>query len=249
MIQPYIKEDSCCLPYVIKRDEFGFDVIIFNNKKIPLNKKNSSVNYQISIYNNCIDDYEYKSFEIIDNIYVFIKYINYPNKIVGNFNIIDNGNIINLNTFINDDKNVYSLSCNDKYIVMIKSDLEYIDKQIIEAYDIDNKKMIDCNNYNNIELLMKYVVNKKRCSKEILEKILNNNIDIDDYLVYDFLSYLNDKKIDNNNYKDYIDVSCKYILNCYPNIYNKDLEIYTFNTINHTINNLTYIENKKKIRI
>ena len=262
MIQPYIKEDSCSLPYDIIKDDFGCDVIKTNNKTIPLNIKNSDLNYQLTIYNICCDEYDYKAFKVTDNIYVFIKYTDYHHRIYGNFNIIDNNNIIYLSCFINDDENVYSLSFNKQYIVLIKSDLDYLDKEIIEAYDIKNKKKIDCDNYNNIEELMNNVVNKKRCRFDVIYSILTGKMLNNESRVYDLLSFLNKVNIDKHNYQKFLDISRKYILSIYPEInkliinynglYNYmqqyNLNYFLFNPIDTTIQNLTYIEDKKKIR-
>ena len=41
MIQPFIREDSCSLPYEVIKDDFGCDILKFNNKYIPLNIINS----------------------------------------------------------------------------------------------------------------------------------------------------------------------------------------------------------------
>lgn len=263
MIQPYVNEDnSCNLPYVVNIDEFGNDVIHINNKVIPLNVKKSSLNYQLTIFNNCFDEYNYSAYQIKDNIYIIIKYEEYKNSTEGMFNIIDNGNIINLSSFINDDTNIYSLSFNDKYIVLLKSDLDYLDKQIIEAYDIENKKMIDCDNYNNIEGLMDKVVNKRRCMLDVIVSILTGKIMDNELRIYNFLSFLNSCEVNKDNYQEYIYLSRKYILEQYPELNNFNLNLsieeinnltnsfssnnFTFNPINKIIDNLTYKQDKVK---
>lgn len=255
MIKPYINEDnSCNLPYVVSTDEFGCDVICFNNKSIPLNVRKSSLDYQLTIYENCFDEYDYSAYQITDKLYIIIKYQDYGNNIQGEFNIIDNGNIVNLSSFINDDNNVYSINFNENYVVLLKSDLDYYDKEIIEAYDIKYKKMIDCHNYDNVQGLMDNVVNKKRCSLDVIISILTGRILDNEGRLFNFLSFLNKCDINENNYKDYLLVSRDYILKLYPELsdleFNIDeiskettsygLSYFTFNPIDSTIDNLSY---------
>lgn len=258
-IIPYIKEDnSCNLPYAVSVDEFGCDVISFNDKVIPLNKQKSNINYQLTIYKYCRDEYEYSAYQIIENVYIIIQYKNYKKNIQGLFKVIDHDKEINLSPFINDDTSIYSVSYNDKYIVLLKSNLNYYDKEIVEAYDIDNKKMIDCSNQANVHALMTKIVNKRRCSLNIILSILKGTLTNDKSRLFAFLSFLNNCEINENNYYDYLDVSKKYILKLYPELCNYDNEYLSyhnsrynylyFSPIGSVIDNLKYKDEHIKIK-
>ena len=77
------------------------------------------------------------------------------------------------------------------------------------------------------------------------------------------MSFILDKKIDNNNYKDYISIVKNYVLEKYPNLLELDISDidnledkskeyginhFYFNRIDNDIEDLKYVKGKEKIK-
>lgn len=266
LIMPYLKEDnSCNLPYMIKKDKNNCDVLVMEEKQIPLNITNTTLNYQLSIYNNCLDEYQHKAYQVMNNIYILLRYKKNKYVVSGQIDIIDHGNVYNLCDFENNDMDMYNISYNDKYIVAFKTDPEGYTKEVVEAYDIRNKKMIDCNDYNSVNGLLNNVVNKRHCKFDVIISILTGKITNENReRVLNFLSYITKENIDETNYYDVLSKTRKYILSCYPELNDINLNIsgdqiklqshkysldyFSFNPIDSTVPNIKYKKQHVKVK-
>lgn len=266
LIMPYLKEDnSCNLPYIIKKDQNNCDVLVTIGKQIPLNLIDTTLNYQLAVYNNCLDEYQYKAYQVMNDIYILLRYRENKYVVSGQIDIIDHGDVYKLCDFENNDTDVYNISYNKNYIVAYRSDPECYTKEIVEAYDIKTKKMVDCNDCNSVNGLLDNVVNRRRCRFDIIVSILTGKVtDENKGRMFTFLSFLTKEYITENNYYDILLKSREYILNCYPELNNVnlnvpsdqidlqsnkyDLSYFTFNPINSIVPNIKYKEKYVKLK-
>ena len=266
LIVPYVREDnSCTLPYYIKKDENNYDILVIGEKEIPLNICNSDINYQTTIYNKCFDDYQYKTYQVTNNVYVLYRYLENNYITTGYISVLVNNNEYYLCDFENNDREIYDIIFNNKYIVVYKSDSEYYSREISEGFDIEHEKLIDCTDSKNYKGLLDNVVNKKRCRFDTLISILKGKIsEINKERVFDVLSFLVGYEVNVKNYNDILFISQQYILNNYPELLSIDLNLtdeeirlqtinyglsyFKFNPINHTIQDIKYKQNKVKVK-
>ena len=126
-------------------------------------------------------------------------------------------------------------------LVNISSEYDEASEKIVEDY----KKLVEI----------------RRVRLDVLISIINNKILIKDRVrLYRFLSFIMNKEIDKNNYKDYLDEAREYVLSKYPNLLdieinniddkNKDYGInyFYFNRIDEDITDLKYLSNKSKVK-
>lgn len=265
-VLPYFRcDNSCNLPYSIIKDKKDNDVMIINDIKIPLNIKKSSLDYQISIYNNCKNDSKYISYYLIDKIYLLYEYQENRSSTFGNIEILDNGRKFHLCEFKNDCEFVYRVISNDLYVVILKCDSECFSKEIVGAYDLSEHKLINFSDYDTYCGLLYNVVNKKRCRFDAIFSIITKKINNNKSRVIDVLSFLVNDEVDESNFNNALDVSRKYIISLYPELCNINLNLseeeihiknieyglsyFSFNPINHHISNVKYIEQAVKSKV
>ena len=133
---------------------------------------------------------------------------------------------------------------NEYYLAL--ATLEYgagIDEFII-GYDMEKNKYLDFDNHNTEDNIYKYLVEIRGLSKENLLYLLNNEI-CDENMIFNFMSFIFDKKINKDNYIYYLKALKRYILKIYPDIKKDDSKnIYYFHRKDKKIDNLKYQKEK-----
>ena len=261
-IYPYIREDNCSnLPYCLKKDVKGNDIIVVNNEEILLNEENTDLDYQITIFNNYVVGNKYISYILAPKIYLLYEYNEINNKKIGNIKIIDNGRINSICEFVNDDEYVYTHISNDIYVAIIKYDSEYYSKEIIDGYDLINHQVIDCDNVKTNQSLLYNLVNRKRCRFDVIVSIITGKINNNKNRLLDVLSFLLGYKVNDSNYDISLLLAKDYILYNYPELkhicldsidikeksIDYGLSYFSFNPINHSIKDIKYKNKQKKL--
>lgn len=169
--------------------------------------------------------------------------------------------------YSNEDMDSYIFfSYNNKYIVIWETYYDCPITTVLAAYDIENKKIIDCSNsYTNKELV-EGVVKKQRCMYDVVASILmDTELMIDKNRLYNFMSFIINKRVNESNFHKYTSIIKDYIISCYPElesqkIYTNKKELlalneqygidyFIFNQMEHNIDGLKYIKNNEFVKI
>ena len=262
---PFFNEDNGFnLPFVIEKDDLGNDVLVISiDKKIPLNKSNTDINYQTAVYNNCCEGNLYSANEIENCLYVIREKQYYKNYSETKVKIIDNEEF-DFCTYVEDEFNKVYMSYNSKYIVFWNIDEKFPMNDVVAAYDIENKKSIDCTDQIIVNELIKSVVKYRRCAYDILVSILKEDVLVKDPdRLYSFMSFLTNRDINDSNYQFVVPVVKEYVIKKYPKLkthkINVDnlkkltkyygLDSFVFKQIDRDIKDLTYKENKEEKKL
>ena len=144
-LYPFIRDDNRNnLPFFIQKDSVNNDVLVIGDcKRIPLNSKNTSLDYQFAVYNQCQNDHEYSAKEIKPELYIIREKISHDQYIESNITLINHNTMPMIST-IEDRCHKCFLSYNSKYIVIWERDYTCPTIDVVAAYDIEMEKMIDC---------------------------------------------------------------------------------------------------------
>lgn len=256
----YLDNNSCNLPFYLVKDSKGNDVIYINEKNmIYTNACNNDINRQLTLFT------EFFNFGIC-SIYKVNKEVSIIKQFINN-DII--WYISKKNEFIKIYENKYdhmegvNIHFNSKYLCLTSYEYGDFIPDVFFGYDLTCNKQLDCNDYNTSSNLYKSLVEIRRCRFDVIISILKGEIlTKDSDRIFRFMSFILDKKIDNNNYKDYISVAKEYVLKKYPNILEMDIDdinniedknkeyginCFCFNRIDRKIDDLKYVDNKVKI--
>ena len=241
----------------IVKDKNKNDILVVNNKLVPLNKRNTSLRYQKRIYDYCKEDIDYLAYEIKENLYSVVEKREdmYSVKIIKD-DVIDMIDIEKNNTY-----SVF-LDFNSKYVVVYSQEHVCPIKDVLSAYDIKNNKLIDCTDFQTKSQLLDAVVNYRRCMYDVISSIMNNQVLIpDEERLYSFMSFVTNKRIHSNNFSAVVPMLKEYIYHYYPEL--KEETMYTdyknvmhmneqygidhfiFKKMPYDIPGLSYIKNKK----
>lgn len=121
---------------------------------------------------------------------------------------------------------ILSFSYNNKYVVVWESYYDCPIINVLAAYDIEKERKIDCSdNYIN-DKLIDSVVRIRRCMYDVVASIiLDEELMVDKYRLYSFISFIINKTVDESNFHEYSPIIKEYILNKYPELNNQ--KIYT----------------------
>ena len=246
--------------YEIIKDKNSNDVLLIGNKEVPLNKSNTSLEYQKQIYNCCQGDINYIAYEIKPSLYAVIekKENEYSVKIINN-------QIINMIDVIKDYNYDFSMTYNSKYVVVYRKEHVCPIIDILAAYDIKMNKLIDCSNYKINNSLVDGVVKYRRCMYDVMSSIINNQILVKDQeRLFSFMSFISNKKITENNFYDIAPIIKEYIYHNYPHLKNQTfytdkknililneqygINNFVFRKMDYDIGGLTYIKEKTLIK-
>lgn len=248
----------------IVKDNIGNDVLMFNSKVIPLNKKNTDNNFRQIVMNHCTGNFEYDAYQINDELYLIKQIKKYKYYTEVNYKLI-NDDTIELFTSIETASKSSFFAYNNKYITVVERDYDYPINDVVAAYDIDANKLINCHDYQTKQVLCDSVVNYKRCLYDVVASILTNQIlMIDKGRLFSFMSFITNETIDDNNYYDYVEEVKKYIIHCYPGFKGKKVDTskriildlnciygigyFKFKKIPYKIDNLNYINDKQLVK-
>ena len=254
----YLDNNSSNLPFYLIKDEQGNDVIyIDKNNIIYTNTKNNNLEKQLTLFTECFNKGICSIYKVNDNVSVVKQ-------------IIDK----DINWYINNQESYIKLyqdrlehiegvniHFNSKYLCITSYEYGDAMPEVVAGYDLTNNKQLDCEDFNTNNSLYKKLVEIRRVRLDVLISIINNKIFIKDRVrLYRFLSFIMNKEIDKNNYKDYLDEAREYVLSKYPNLLdieinniddkNKDYGInyFYFNRIDEDITDLKYLSNKSKVK-
>ena len=248
----------------IIEDNVGNDILMFDNKVIPLNRKNASQKFIQVVINNCVDNSDYDAYQIKDGLYVIKEIKSYRHYKETTYKIIMD-NIIELYTSIETELRSSFLAYNSKYITIVERDYDYPINEVVSAYDIAKKKIIDCNNYSTRCELSDGVVNYRRCLYDVIASVLTSQILMPDKeRLFSFLSFVTNERINESNYMSCLDKVKKYIIHCYPGFKGKKIDTnqrvildlnsiygvdyFKFKKIPYSIKNLTYVKDKQLVK-
>jgi hypothetical protein len=160
---------------------------------------------------------------------------------------------------------ILSFSYNNKYVVVWESYYDCPIINVLAAYDIEKERKIDCSdNYIN-DKLIDSVVRIRRCMYDVVASIiLDEELMVDKYRLYSFISFIINKTVDESNFHEYSPIIKEYILNKYPELNNqkiytskKDLIImnerygidyFVFKKMEYNIEGIKYIKNKELVK-
>ena len=215
----YTENNSHNLPFYILKDKNKNDVVYINKTNIIYtNSKNIDLSKQILYYNYCLDKGLCYVYRINDDVNIIKKVIN-----------------------------------NDAYYFLCNNEKEYYiyyhDNRwdIVFGYDINKHKLLDYNDPTTNTNMYKYLIDIRRCRFDLIYAIVNDkNYVKDKRLLYNFLSFILDTNIDEENYVLGLPMAKKMILNQYPNIENiddiYDINKFCFHRDCKKIKNLKYIK-------
>ena len=257
----YLEDNSCCLPFYLTSDYRGNDIIYINDTNmIYTNTKNNDINRQLTLFTKFFSKGICSIYKVNDEVSIVKQLIN--NDITWY--------ISNKDEFIKIYKDKYdhlegvNIHFNSKYLCLTSYEYGEAMPDVVAGYDLTSNKLLDCNDYNTSSNLYKSLVELRRCRFDVIASILKGEIlTKDSDRLFRFMSFILDKKIDNNNYKDYISIVKNYVLQKYPNLSeldindiddfedeNKEYSInhFYFNRIDKNIEDLKYVKGKEKTR-
>lgn len=218
----YADNNSSNLPFYLLQDARGNDVIYINDKNmIYTNSKNITLYEQMDMYTKCLNQGICYFYRIDKNIRVLKKHIN---KDIYWYLLNGNDQLGIYKTKFDNLENV-NIYFNDKYFCLTSMEYgEYV-PEVVAGYDIKNKKLFDCEDYQTGNYLYKSLVEVRRCRYDCICSILQKEILIDDEeRLFSFLSFILNKKITKENYMDNIDKARFYVLKKYPKLINLKIE-------------------------
>lgn len=214
-IELFVKEDnSSNLPFYIIKDEYNNDVIYINdNNKIYMNDVNTNISEQIFMYKNLYKLGICSISKVNKDLYIVKQY---DNKII-NWSLLNKDGNINIYSNLLNNKEEINFYFNDKYLCLTTCEYgEYL-PNIMVGYDIKENKFLDCDDYKTTQYLRKYLVEYRSYRYEFICSVLNNAIPKEHYdLLYNFLGFILDKDINENNLEESRLEGINYILDKYP---------------------------------
>lgn len=248
------------LPYIIKQNSLGQDVLVTHNNQINLNKKNSSLNYQRKAYENCLDDLSYEVYEVNKKTYIIKSYNQKDNMCY--IDVIDSHRT---NIYSADDCNPLNISYNNNYITVWDMDYECPMINLLAAYDIKQQRLIDCRDIYTSNSLIDGVIKYRRCMFDVVASILlNKELMIDKTRLYSFMSFIVNDNVNQQNFWVYTDQIKSYILKFYPELKNIDkqlnqkdilklnqqygIDYFVFKQQDHIIPNIKYLSKKTYVK-
>ena len=256
----YLDNNSCNLPFYLIKDSKGNDVIYINEKNmIYTNTRNNDINRQLTLFTMCFNHGICSIYKVNNDVSIIKQFIN--NDII--LYISTNNDFVK----IYEDKYDYSegvnIHFNSRYLCVTLYEYGEAIPDIVSGYDFICNKHLDCNDFYTSSNLYKSLVEIRRCRFDVIISILKGEIlTKDSDRLFRFMSFILDKKIDNNNYKDYISIAKKYIIKKYPDLLDINIDdisnledkskeyginYFCFNRIDKKIDNLKYIDNKVKM--
>lgn len=264
---PFFRDDNGSnLPFFIKKDKKGNDVLVVNGQNsIPLNKKNTDLNYQMAVYNEIVLNKETLGYELKANLYLVLNTKYYEKYSETDLKIIHDNKTVNICSYVQDDNNKVYISNNDYYIVVSTYDCKFPVKDIISIYDIKEKKLVDCTDFATANNIYDSVTKHRRCSYDVIASIITESILIPDkQRLYEFMSFLTGYKIDDGNYFFVAPYVKEYILYKYPEFRDQKIskninkvyklndkygfDYFTFKPIDYKFENLKYITDEKDVK-
>ena len=131
---------------------------------------------------------------------------------------------------------------------------------VVAGYDIKNRKILDCDDFSTANNLYKAIVEVRRCRFDCIYSILSGKVLVEDvFVLYNFLSFILNMQVNDDNIKKSLKEARSYILKKYLKlksirinddvetvVKNKNFEInyFYFNRIDQEIDNLKCKENK-----
>lgn len=256
----YLDNNSCNLPFYLIKDSKGNDVIYINEKNIIYtNTYNNDINSQLTLFTKYFNLGICSIHKVNNDVSIIKQFIN--NDIV--WYISNKEDFIKIYEDKYDHLEGVNIHINSKYLCLTSYEYGEAIPDVVSGYDLTCNKQLDCNDYNTCSNLYKSLVEIRRCRFDVIISILKGEIITNDSdRLFRFMSFILDKKIDDNNYKDYISIVQNYILKKYSNL--KELDIdnidnlddkskqyginhFYFNRIDKKIDNLKYVDNKVKI--
>lgn len=255
----YLDNNSSNLPFYMLKDARGNDVIyISDNNMIYTNTNHMQLNEQISLYNKCLNQgicYNYKINKNINllkiqkdkNIYYFL---------------LDKENQIGIYQTYFDNLEENKVHFNDDYICITSTEYGECIPTVVAGYDIKNRKILDCEDFNTANKLYKAIVEVRRCKFDCICSILRGEVLLEDEdRLYKILSFILNKKVDKNNVKQSLKEAKPFVLKKYPKLSklkisnNKEeieeknklfgINYFYFNRMDKKLDNLKYQENKQ----
>lgn len=254
----FTDNNSCNLPFYLLKDEKDNDVIYIKDSNIVyLNIKNSSVNYQIQIYKLCLNKGICSTYPISDSLIILKET---DNNFI-HWYILDEEQKINLYQTETKDSESIQVHFNKYYICI--TNLEYGEciPSIVGGYDINNKKIIDCDSFESSNALYKSLVEIRRCRYDCILSILSGKILVkDETILYKFLSFILMINVNNHNINNCMELVKPIVLQKYPELVNDVISFdrdvikekclqygvnyFWFNRIEKIIPNLSYQRQK-----
>ena len=257
----YLDNNSCNLPFYLIKDSKGNDVIYINDSNmIYTNAKNNDIDRQLTLFTKCFNHGICSIYKVNENVSIVKQFI--KNDIT--WYISNKDDYFKIYEDKYDHLEGVNIHFNSKYLCLTSYEYGEAMPDVVAGYDLTSNKLLDCNDYNTSSNLYKSLVELRRCRLDVIISILKGEIlTKDNDRLFRFMSFILDKKIDNNNYKDYISVCQNYVLEKYPNLLELDISDidnledkskeyginhFYFNRIDNDIEDLKYVKGKEKIK-
>lgn len=254
----YADDNRSNLPYYLVQDVRGNDVIYVNpSNHIYTNQKNLGLNEQLNLFHKCINQGICYTYKINKDVTILKKHI--EKNIY--WYLLDGKNELNLYQSFYDNLEDINIIFNDKYFCLTSKEYGDAIPTVVAAYDIEQKKLLDCEDYQTENILYKTLVDVRRSQFDCVYSILTGKMmEETNERLFKLLSFMLGKKVDKNNYLDDIQQVRNYILNKYPYLsnikviddvdelkelnYQFDINHFSFNRINEDLTKLKYLEPK-----
>ena len=240
----YTENNSHNLPFYILKDKNKNDVVYINKTNIIYtNSKNIDLSKQILYYNYCLDKGLWYVYRINDDVNIIKKVINND----AYYFLCNNEKEYYIYYHDNRWDNEINIHSNGNYLCLTSNEYQDYIGDIVFGYDINKHKLLDYNDPTTNTNMYKYLIDIRRCRFDLIYAIVNDkNYVKDKRLLYNFLSFILDTNIDEENYVLGLPMAKKMILNQYPNIENiddiYDINKFCFHRDCKKIKNLKYIK-------
>ena len=240
----YTENNSHNLPFYLLKDKNKNDVIYINNNNIVYtNSKGIDISKQILYYNLCLNKGLCYVYRVTDDVNIIKKVINSDVY----YFLCNNQEEYYIYYHDNRWDNEINIHANGNYLCLTSNEYQDYVGDIVFGYDLDKHKLIDYNDPATNSNMYKYLIDIRRCRFDLISSIINNKeYSKDKNILYNFLSFILDTNINEQNYVYGMLEATKIILNQYPNINNidnvYDVSKFYFHRNCKKVKNLKYIK-------